>query len=174
MGIGQPSLRLSSLALAAHYENESVKHGLVSPAVLLIGCKLRDLGEVLGVDVDRIMNRAKRFRPLWRAISQRVDEIHAEERKRRRKAEARPNQYACAAEGCGIRGEQRAALRACAGRCPADLKPSYCSKECQNKVTSPSPNLSSWLVQRSHVEVFVIGPGTSRSANRARRERLLR
>ncbi|KAI0794733.1 hypothetical protein C8Q74DRAFT_592247 [Fomes fomentarius] len=130
LGIGQPPL--SSLALAAHHANESVKHGLVSPAVLLIGFKLRDLGEVLGVDVDR-MNRAKRFRPLWRAISQRVDEIHAEERKRQRKADARPNQYACAAEGCGIRGEQRAALRACAGRCPADLKPSYCSKECQTK-----------------------------------------
>ena len=144
LGIGQPPL--SSLALAAHHANESVKRGLVSPIVLVVGFKMRDLGEALGVNLDQ-MSRAKKFRPLWRVISRRIDELYAEERRRQSRADARPNQYVCAAEGCGIRGEQRGALKACGGRCPSDIKPSYCSKECQKRVSLatllvPYPRLS--------------------------------
>ena len=87
-----------------HNANEAVKLGLVSPAVLLIGMKLREVGEGLGVNLDQ-MSRAKKFRPLWRAISRRLDEIYAEERKRQRKVDRKPNEYVCAAEGCGIRGK---------------------------------------------------------------------
>ena len=144
LGVGQPPL--SSLALAAHHANESVKRGLVSPIVLVVGFKMRDLGEALGVNLDQ-MSRAKKFRPLWRVISRRVDELYAEERRRQSRADARPNQYVCAAEGCGIRGEQRGALKACGGRCPSDIKPSYCSKERQKRVSFaallvPYPRLS--------------------------------
>ncbi|CAL1699049.1 unnamed protein product, partial [Somion occarium] len=42
-----------------------------------------------------------------------------------------PNAYRCAAPGCGIEGTKKSALLKCAGKCPPDVKPSYCSKECQ-------------------------------------------
>ncbi|KAI0737071.1 hypothetical protein C8Q80DRAFT_1222909 [Daedaleopsis nitida] len=135
----------------------SVKHGLVSPAVLLVGFKLHDIGQALGVDIDSQMARAKNFRFLWRAISRRVKEIHAEERTRQRKASARPNRYVCAAEGCGIRGDQKAALRACAGRCPQDLKPSYCSKECQTKDWSSHKPIFDSEDKAKVLELFELG-----------------
>lgn len=132
LGVGQSAL--SYFLLAAHHANESVKLGLVSPTVLLIGLKAREIGEVLGADIEQTLVRAKRFQPLWQAISRRLQEIHEEERKRQKKVDRRPNVYVCAAEGCGIQGEKKAALRSCSGKCPPDLKPHYCSPECQKKV----------------------------------------
>ena len=35
--------------------------------------------------------------------------------------------------GAGSSAEGRRALLVCSGRCPPDLKPSYCSKECQKQ-----------------------------------------
>ncbi|KAI0701120.1 hypothetical protein C8T65DRAFT_579793 [Cerioporus squamosus] len=131
LGVGQSPLEY--FMLAADHANESVKLGLVSPVVLLVGMKIREFGEIFRVDVEQTVQRAKRFRPLWRAVSRRVDEIHAEERRRQGKVDRRPNQYVCAAEGCGIEGEKKAVLRACGGRCPPDLKPHYCSSDCQKK-----------------------------------------
>jgi len=133
MRLGVGASPLAYFTLAAYHANESVKLGLVSPATLLVGAKIREIGEVLGADVEQTGKRGKRFRPLWRAATRRREEIFAEERKRQRKADKTPNEYVCAAEGCGIRGEKKAALRACGGRCPMDLKPSYCSAACQKK-----------------------------------------
>ena len=45
-----------------------------------------------------------------------------------------PNAYVCATPGCGIAANQKKALMRCAGRCPMERKPHYCSKECQRKV----------------------------------------
>ncbi|KAH9925754.1 uncharacterized protein B0H18DRAFT_1008070 [Fomitopsis serialis] len=133
MRLGVGASPLAYFALAAHHANESVKLGLVSPATLLVGAKIREIGEVLGADVEQTVKHGKRFRPLWRATARRREEIFAEERKRQLKADKSPNEYVCALEGCGIRGEKKAALRACGGRCPMDLKPSYCSAACQKK-----------------------------------------
>ncbi|RPD57260.1 hypothetical protein L226DRAFT_510963 [Lentinus tigrinus ALCF2SS1-7] len=131
LGVGQSPF--AYFMLAADHANESVKRGLVSPVVLLVGLKIREIGEVLGADFQETVKRAKRFRPLWRVVSRRLEEIYAEERKRQGKIDRSPNAYVCAAEGCGIQGEKKAALRACGGRCPPDLKPHYCSSECQKK-----------------------------------------
>ena len=134
LGSGQPPL--TSLTLAAGHANESVKLGLVSRAVLTVGLTLRDLGESFGVDVSKMPDGAKRFRPLWREVARCVEDIYKEEREMRRVSEgdAGGGEFACAAEGCDVRREQKSALRSCAGKCPPDLKPSYCSKECQKKV----------------------------------------
>lgn len=132
LGVGAPPF--ANFALALHHANESVKLGLVSPVVLRSVFMMRDIGASLGVDLSR-MDGSRRFRPLWRALDRRSEEIYVEERLRRRKAAADPAAYVCAAEGCGICGEERQALRSCAGRCPPDLKPHYCSKECQTKVS---------------------------------------
>ncbi|KAI0730438.1 hypothetical protein C8Q76DRAFT_612501 [Earliella scabrosa] len=133
LGIGQPPL--TSLALAARHANESVRLGLVSHAALNVGLALREVGESVGVDVSRLPENAKEFRPLWRAVTQRVEEIYADARKLRKEPEDKNPEggFGCAAEGCSVRREQKAALRICAGKCPADLKPSYCSRECQKK-----------------------------------------
>ena len=138
LGIGQPPL--TSLALAARHANESVRLGLVSHAALNVGLALREVGESVGVDVSRLPENAKEFRPLWRAVAQRVEEIYADARKLRKEPEDKNPEggFGCAAEGCSVRREQKAALRICAGKCPADLKPSYCSRECQKKVYGDS------------------------------------
>ena len=48
----------------------------------------------------------------------------------------------CAAEGCAMQGVPTSTLKACAGKCPQDLKPHYCSKACQKQVPVVSlPNL---------------------------------
>ncbi|KAI0351318.1 hypothetical protein OH77DRAFT_1439304 [Trametes cingulata] len=129
-GTGQSPL--ANFSRAIHHANESVKLGLVSPIVLRVGLMMRDLGAQLGVDVSQ-MERSRRFRPLWRAVTRRLEELYTEERKKQAKVERKPNEYVCAAEGCGIGANGRAALRACSGKCPPDLKPHYCSKECQKK-----------------------------------------
>ncbi|RPD57273.1 hypothetical protein L226DRAFT_536569 [Lentinus tigrinus ALCF2SS1-7] len=115
LGCGQPPL--TSLTLAAHDANGSVKLGLVSHAVLTVGITLQDLGESFGVDVTMMPEGAKKFRPLWREVARCKD----------------GGGFACAAEGCDVRSEQKSALRSCAGKCPTDVKPSYCSKGCQKK-----------------------------------------
>ncbi|KAH9925752.1 uncharacterized protein B0H18DRAFT_365820 [Fomitopsis serialis] len=127
MRMGTGLSPLAYFMLAAQHADDSVNLGLVSPVVLVIGFKLHDIAETLGVDVQ------KRYGSLWRAAARRLEEVYAEERKRQRKIDKHPNAYVCAAEGCGLRGARKAVLRACGGRCPPDLKPSYCSPECQRK-----------------------------------------
>lgn len=134
LGVGRSPLEY--FLLAAHHANESIKLGLDSPIVLSVGMKIRQIGEVLGVDVQLTVTRGKLFRPLWCAVSRRYEELYEEERSRARKTNRNPNEYVCAAEGCGIGGERRAALLECSGRCPRDLKPHYCSKQCQKRVSS--------------------------------------
>ena len=60
---------LSYLAHAAHHANEAARLALVSPTVLVVGMRLRDVGEAVGVDLAK-MEGAKRFRTLWRAVAQ--------------------------------------------------------------------------------------------------------
>ena len=121
--------------------------------------RMRGVAEVLGIDVTK-MGNAKRFRALWRAVDRREREAHNEERKMQKKAENAPNRYVCAREGCGISAEGRRALLVCSGRCPPDLKPSYCSKECQKQVRD--------LVLPVHLFSYMFcrtGRGINRSAN---------
>lgn len=130
---GADAPAFANFVAALHHANESAKLEHVSPAVLRLELMMRDIGSSLGVDLTQTV-RSRRFRPVWRALNGRLEEIYAEERKRLKKTGRAPNAYACAAEECGVRAEGRAALRACAGMCPPDLKPHYCSKGCQKQV----------------------------------------
>ncbi|RPD58820.1 hypothetical protein L227DRAFT_654560 [Lentinus tigrinus ALCF2SS1-6] len=100
------------LVFAAVHASHSAKLGLVSPAVLWVGFGVKDV-------VERLQGTE--------------DEIIAEERRRRARIAKDVRAYVCAAEGCKVQGLHKAALRACAGSCPLDLKPHYCSKECQKR-----------------------------------------
>ncbi|RDX43186.1 hypothetical protein OH76DRAFT_1488077 [Lentinus brumalis] len=128
------------LVFAAVHASHSVQLGLVSPAVLWVGFGVKDVVErIRGTDVQvtstgEEVDWALEFRPLWDALKKRETEIVAKERRRRAKVAKNPGAYICAAEGCNVEGLHKAALRACGGGCSADLKPHYCSKECQKRV----------------------------------------
>ena len=113
--------------------------GLVSPSVLWVGFGVKDVVERLrGTDVQvtstgEEVDWALEFGSLWDALKRREEEIVAAERSRRAKVAKNARAYVCAAEGCNVQGLHKAALKACAGSCPVDLKPHYCSKECQKQ-----------------------------------------
>ena len=121
----------ASLIFATVHANYSVRLGLVSSTILSVGFGVKDVVEQLGADVSMA---SPRFMPLWDELKKREDEVLAEERKRQGKVAREANAYVCAAEGCKVEGQHKTALRACAGQCPPDLKPHYCSRECQKRV----------------------------------------
>ncbi|KAI1787003.1 hypothetical protein LXA43DRAFT_1098679 [Ganoderma leucocontextum] len=130
-GFGYPAH--TSLRFALHHASESARLGHVSPIVLRVGFTAREIGEGFGVEFSRLVERAKRHRPLWRAVDDRLNELYAEARKTFKRAERDPPECVCGAEGCGTRARSSASFKACSGKCPVDLKPRYCSKQCQVK-----------------------------------------
>ena len=133
-GLGHPAH--ASLRFALREASESARLGHVSAIVLRVGFTAREIGEGLGVDFGQVVRRAKRYRPLWRAVEDRLNELYAEARAALdlTAAERNPGEYVCGAEGCSTRSKSSASLKACSGKCPLDLKPRYCSKQCQVKV----------------------------------------
>ena len=150
---------------ALHHASESARLGLVSTLGLRLGLAARELGEGCGVDAHgslwrgrgrgRLAERARRFRPLWGAVDECLRELYEEARGALRRgsgdssANTVTNEWVCGAEGCGRRSNANAnatekssaggplQFKACAGKCPPDLKPRYCSKQCQVKVRAP-------------------------------------
>ena len=148
-GYGAP--RHTSLTFALHHASESARIGLVSAIVLRVGFVAREIGEGFGgVDFGRVVGRTRRYRSLWRAVDDRLSELYAEARKAfeatataTATAQKDDSVYACCAEGCTRTcAKSSTAFKACAGKCPADLKPRYCSKQCQVKVCLGSSSRS--------------------------------
>lgn len=104
---GSTGLSLAGATKATFYLEISVAYGLRSPNALFISNILRKMN----LRDDEAISRATH---LWNLF----DERQVEQ---------------CAANGCGIQGGSKAALRRCGGKCPIELKPSYCSKECQRR-----------------------------------------
>ncbi|RPD58852.1 hypothetical protein L226DRAFT_575310 [Lentinus tigrinus ALCF2SS1-7] len=120
--------RLGSLFLAVRHANASVVLGLASPVALFVGLQFKEAAAKAGVDVGR----AREYWPLWRALKQMKQEREVEIRKDEQRVQP-GSLYICAEPGCKIQGVHKSALKACAGRCPPDLKPRYCSAEYQKK-----------------------------------------
>ena len=121
------------LYLAAVYADATAEHGLISPTVLHAASYILRLGTRDGVD----LKRSQRYGPLkhlWRAEEARTREWEEEQKKKAVKVARTPNTYICTAPGCGIEGTQKKSLMRCAGKCPMERKPHYCSKECQKRV----------------------------------------
>jgi len=115
---------------AASHANDAASLGFVSPAVLIIGLSTKqnmEEGQYPEFDAPRF--HALEF--LWEVVERREGELQREKERRDEKVAKAPNAYVCAAEGCGIEGTRKSGLLRCAGACPAESKPSYCSKECQ-------------------------------------------
>ncbi|KAI0326274.1 hypothetical protein GY45DRAFT_1374091 [Cubamyces sp. BRFM 1775] len=105
----------------------------VTPAALMAGFAFKSLAERLAVDVGEF----KHYRPLWRALEQREKELREAECNRRKIAGfLPPDPTTCAAPGCPAKMTnllKTAAVHPCAGPCPLDMKPSYCSLWCRSQ-----------------------------------------
>lgn len=127
---------------AAYFANVAARAGSKAPMmnnIFYAYNALVDLFERLGgEDAEGIVREMKDAAPSFGALYTvcRDHTFALEERyEEMREKEARnPNAYACALDGCPVKAISKAALKRCAGPCPDEVKPSYCSKECQRKV----------------------------------------
>ncbi|KDR76932.1 hypothetical protein GALMADRAFT_138969 [Galerina marginata CBS 339.88] len=71
------------------------------------------------------------FKDAVKALEFRNAQMADGRKKMEQKRLKNPNRYCCAAVGCGIEADSGRMLLRCGGKCDADKKPSYCSKECQ-------------------------------------------
>lgn len=118
---------------AAYYANILCWEGPIPPIVIRIATWLMTLNKRFGVDV-RTMDGFDKLNALWRTYDDFMIWQSDREKERLKKISKAPNQYRCAADGCGIQAINKRALRRCGGRCPDETKPHYCSLECQERV----------------------------------------
>lgn len=129
------TVNIDGVYRAAQCADEAAQLGFVSPATLCIADKIHKYRTV--PNNFRLNSNAPCFQELgflWKAHEERMKEVEAEASERNAKTARRPAAYRCAAVGCGIEATSKSGLVRCSGKCPADVKPSYCSKECQRKV----------------------------------------
>ncbi|KAI0701105.1 hypothetical protein C8T65DRAFT_741805 [Cerioporus squamosus] len=105
--------------------NAAIKHKLRFPGAFEVADVVLQLGEAHDQDV-RGGARFGEYKYLWKAynVRQRVLE----------KVDQAPYRYTCPAPSCAFRSLKACLLRRCAGACPPEVKPSYCSKERQRRV----------------------------------------
>ncbi|KAI0737326.1 hypothetical protein C8Q80DRAFT_1276513 [Daedaleopsis nitida] len=104
--------------------NAVVERGLHCQTAFRIAEEVLDLGRLNRQNV-RGGARFRWFKVLW-AVYDRYKQVLE-------KQELTPSRYACAAAYCSFKTMKGKQLKQCAGGCPPQLKPSYCSKECQRK-----------------------------------------
>ncbi|KDQ58271.1 hypothetical protein JAAARDRAFT_193688 [Jaapia argillacea MUCL 33604] len=134
--VGRDEWNIVSLYRAALNADLAASLGLIFPNVLFVAKIIESSGFRRPEDNRFPQHSTKRFErleTLWAVADQRKRELEEENRRRDRKVAKAPLAYMCAAQGCGIEGTKKAALLQCAGKCPRDQKPSYCSKECQKQ-----------------------------------------
>ncbi|KAI8985638.1 hypothetical protein BD414DRAFT_462211 [Trametes punicea] len=121
---------LENVICAARHANLAASMQFITPAVLMAGYAFRDLAERLRIYVSGFPH----YRPLWRALEKRDQELLEEACMRMRAGGCvSPSETVCAAMRCNATAGGRRGLRPCTGDCPADLKPWYCSKTCREK-----------------------------------------
>ena len=103
----------------------AVRLGLVSRVIITIADKAR----------SRLSEREKLKHAFLLEAAERAEgEFGSRFLKQLTKIENNERAYVCAGPGCKVGGLRKKALMACGGSCPADVKPHYCSKECQKRV----------------------------------------
>lgn len=131
------TVNIDSIYRAAECADIAAELGFVSPVTITLGTKITNMRARLPNSDPKLSLDAPRFKELhffWKAHEDRMQEYEKELSKREVKTARRPAAYLCAAVGCGIEATSKSGLMRCSGKCPVDLKPSYCSKECQRKV----------------------------------------
>jgi hypothetical protein len=135
--MGRDALQIDHLYRAGKLADMAGALGFMSPNMLGIAGRIEEVGlrrqadcRFEGVDTTRY----EKLDFLWRAYDAHRARISSKDRQRDTKATKAPNLYQCAAEGCGIEATSKSGLSKCSGPCLADVKPSYCCKECQRAV----------------------------------------
>ncbi|KAI0075984.1 hypothetical protein K474DRAFT_1772898 [Panus rudis PR-1116 ss-1] len=121
---------IDAMYRAAWFANTCLELGLLTPCLLHIAKRTRTMMDHPNFQSQN-WARFREFEYLWEALEAQEKVVNAKEAKRDKKVAATPLAYRCAAEGCGIEATKKSALSKCAGKCPMDQKPYYCSKECQ-------------------------------------------
>lgn len=119
---------------AVRYADLCASAGFYPPVIIRIASWFMTLRARHGADL-RYMGVYAQHKPLWDAYDGYRARRLAAEQKRLDKVTRAPNQYRCAADGCGVQAAHKHALRRCAGPCPSDCKPHYCSTDCQQRVS---------------------------------------
>jgi hypothetical protein len=135
--IDKETLQIDDLYRAGELADACASYGLITPIVLFIGTRIETVGLRRQADCRFRGTDTTRFEMLeflWAALEARNAEIQAEKQKRDAKASKAPNLYQCAADRCGIEATKKSGLSRCSGPCLPDVKPSYCSKDCQRAV----------------------------------------
>ena len=128
---------MDALYRAGLFADKCVALGLTTPAVVSIASAIERVGFRRKEDEMFPGHHPERFEKLtnlWAAADKRAAEVNKRETKQALKQESHPNAYICATEGCGIEATSKSGLMQCAGPCARDIKPAYCSKDCQRKV----------------------------------------
>ena len=122
---------IDAVERAGFFANEAASLGFISPTVLMVGAQMRQIMDapiVPGVDYSGHLRRIKEFNFLFEVLDRRSQEVERERSRQDAKVAKAPNSYRCAAPGCGIEATKKSGLLRCSGKCPVELKPSYCSK----------------------------------------------
>ena len=126
-----PPMHQQAFFLALHHANEAARLNHVPITVIEVGSSFRS-------DMHSEWTRLIVDNPTYNPIVQALDDYETFDKQRyehhREKVASNTQAYVCAAEGCGLRGLKKRAMKACSGPCSVDIKPHYCSKECQRKV----------------------------------------
>ncbi|KAH9857804.1 hypothetical protein C2E23DRAFT_720157 [Lenzites betulinus] len=118
--------QLENILCAARHATHAAAIDFVSPAVLIAGFAFKTLVERVDLDLARI----PLYRPLWRALDRWQRDLSAEETGGGKAPER--NEEACGAAGCTRTTQHGGGPRGWGCECASDLKPWYCSKECQD------------------------------------------
>ncbi|KAI0703946.1 hypothetical protein C8Q76DRAFT_753031 [Earliella scabrosa] len=125
-----PPMHQQAFFLALHHANEAARLNHVPITVIEVGSSFRS-------DMHSEWTRLIVDNPTYNPIVQALDDYETFDKQRyehhREKVASNTQAYVCAAEGCGLRGLKKRAMKACSGPCSVDIKPHYCSKECQRK-----------------------------------------
>jgi hypothetical protein len=138
--ISEKAIQIDDLYRAGGLADASASFGFVSPNVLSIARDIERHGFRRQEDCkfpEVNTTRFEKLENLWEIYDTFTAEKEAEHQRRANKVLNAPNFYRCAAEGCGIESTKRSGLPKCSGPCSPDVKPSYCSKECQRAVRPP-------------------------------------
>ncbi|RPD57293.1 hypothetical protein L227DRAFT_552388 [Lentinus tigrinus ALCF2SS1-6] len=117
---------------AAYYANMLCWEGPIPFIVIRIASYLTTLQKRFGVDFRKIEG-FKEMISMWRAYDDYLVWQADQEKLRLTKVRSAPNQYRCAADGCGVQAINKKAMRRCGGSCHDSVKPYYCSHYCQDK-----------------------------------------
>ncbi|KAK0469902.1 uncharacterized protein EV420DRAFT_1497412 [Desarmillaria tabescens] len=114
------------LQAAAWHANESVKlvPGKTSPTAMSFA------QNVMKPQAEHAVDMYLQYKELWSVLEKRDKDIEKGQAKMDQKRMTRPNRYKCATVGCGIEAVSGRVLSRCSGKCDADKKPYYCSREC--------------------------------------------